>query len=145
MNVGNVENTETVVGVAVGLALVQVYEFTDADTGTTHFWNATEGRRLAEARNAEALMVDLRAARITRETLRILAPDVDRNKALALPAKALLSPLLFVPHRGKHVCIDGWHRITKAVYQNVPQLPALLLTEQEAEAIRVADSLGNLL
>lgn len=60
--------------------------------------------------------MDLNAAGITKETLRVLAPEVDRDKALALPAKALLSPLLFVPHRGKHVCIDGWHRITKAVY-----------------------------
>lgn len=40
----NVEKTETktVVGVAVSLEFVQVYEFTDADTGTTCFWNATE-------------------------------------------------------------------------------------------------------
>ena len=130
-------NVESVVGTAVGLELVQVYTFTDAETGVTYGWNATEGRRLAEARNAEVLLVDLMAAGITEETLRILAPEIELDRALSLPATALFSPLVFVPHRGKHVCIDGWHRITKAVQQGVSTLPALVLTEDEAAAIRV--------
>ena len=137
MGIEETGTAEQAVVIKIGLEFVQVYEFTDAETGVTYSWNATEGKRLAQAGNAEVLLVDLNAAGITKETLRILAPEVDVDRALSLPSTALLSPLLFVPHRGKHVCIDGWHRITKVVHQGVSTLPAVVLTLGEAAAIRV--------
>mgnify|MGYP001424655173 CR=1 FL=1 len=122
--------------VEVGLEVLQVYEFTDGEDGKTYLWNATEGLKIASD-GREWVSVWPEEAGITKETLKILAPGLDLRKALALPAAALLSPVLFVPHKGKHVLIDGWHRVAKAVWQGFPCLPAWLLTEEEADSIRL--------
>lgn len=119
------------------VGLVQIYEFHDAENGGTSFWNATEGRRLAEARGAEIVPMDLAEMGMTPERILEMAPDLDRQKALSLPPVALLSPLLFVPHRGRHVLIDGWHRLYRAAVEGFPVLPAYVLTKEEAAAILV--------
>ncbi len=121
----------------VTLIAVEIYEFNDAETGQTYLWNATEGRRLAEARQAELVPVRLADVGMTPQKVLQMAPDMDKKKALGLPGQALLSPILFVPHHGKHVLIDGWHRTYKAAVQGFPVLPAYILTQEEADAIRV--------
>ena len=121
----------------VTLIAVEIYEFNDSETGETCLWNATEGRRLAEARRAEFVPVRLADVGMTPQKVLQMAPELDRKKALSLPGQALLCPILFVPHNGKHVLIDGWHRVYKAAVQGFPVLPAYLLTQAEADQIRV--------
>lgn len=123
--------------IEVTVGLVQVYEFTDAETGKTCVWNATEGRRLAEARKAQFVPVRLADFGMTPQRVLQICPDLDMKRALSLPGVALLSPILFVPHNGKHVLIDGHHRLYKAAVQGFPVLPAILLTEDEERAIRL--------
>jgi hypothetical protein len=123
--------------VEFGLTMIEVYEFTDGEDGRRYLWNATEGRRIAEAAGREVVAVHPQEAGITRENLFAFAPDLDLARALSLPGAALLVPLLFVPHKGKHVCIDGWHRIARALHHGFPCLPAYVLTEEEAESIRL--------
>jgi hypothetical protein len=123
--------------IEVSFGLVQVYEFTDAETGQTYVWNATEGRRIAEARKAEFVPVRLADFGMTPERVLQICPELDVKKALSLPGVALLSPILFVPHRGKHVLIDGHHRLYRAAVQGFPVLPAIILTEDEARAIQL--------
>ena len=120
----------------IGLSLVQIYEFHDSEDGRTYYWNATEGRRLAERRKAETVSVYLADFGMTPEKVLEMCPDLDRDKALSLPPIALLSPVLFVPHRGKHVLVDGWHRMYLAAWFRIPCLPALILTDGEERSIR---------
>jgi hypothetical protein len=123
--------------------VVQVYEFHDAEDGNTYFWDATAGRDWAEKTGAEIVSVELAQAGMTVPRILSLCPDLDRRKALSLPGAALLSPLLFVTHREKHVLIDGWHRLYKAAVQGFPVLPAYVLTQAQADAIRVEGLLGE--
>jgi len=121
----------------VTLIAVEIYEFHDAEDGKTYLWNATEGRRLAEERQAEFVPVRLADVGMTAQRVLQMCPDMDKKKALNLPGQALLCPILFVPHHGKHVLIDGWHRVYKAAVQGFPVLPAYILTQEEADTIRV--------
>lgn len=114
---------------------VQVFEFIDSETNLTYHWNATEGRRLAMERGAKPFTVNLAEAGITMKNILNLAPDLDVEKAKWMNWGALLVPILFVPFGQKHVCIDGWHRIYKALYDGLQILPALLLTEKEGRQI----------
>src|SRR5436309_1084100 len=108
----------------IDIIACQVYEFNDSEDGKTYFWNATEGRRLAEARRAEIVPIRLAEVGMTREMILKMAPDLNQRYALSLPGTALLSPILFVEHRRKHVLIDGWNRLYKAAVQGFPVLPA---------------------
>ena len=127
----------------VSVVAVQVYEFHDSLDGVTYLWNATEGRRLAEARNAEVIPVYPADLGMTKEKILSMCPELDRAKALSLPPMALLSPLLFVTHRtGSHVLIDGWHRLYLAVTMGVECLPAYVLTKAEANRIRIGGQEG---
>lgn len=122
------------------LEAVQVYEFRDGTDGKTYRWNATAGRRLAETRGATIEVVYLKEAGLTAGTLQDFAPDLDWRKVRMLPGEALLVPLLWVPHKAAHVCIDGRHGIAKAIREGYPCLPAYLLTQEEADAIRMAEA-----
>ena len=54
-------------------------------------------------------------------------------------------PLLFVPFNGSHQLIDGWHRLFKAAKTGVDVLPALVLTQEDADAsliVRLAPGHG---
>ena len=122
-----------------GLPFVQIYQFHDAETGQTYCWNATEGRRLAKARRADTVTVHPADFGIDVPTIRQMYPDLDEKKAEALPEAALRSPLLFIEHRGKHVLIDGWHRLFRAVSHGEACLPAYILTQEEADRIRITE------
>ncbi len=126
----------------VYLTVVQIYQFHDEASGQTLWWNATEGRRLAEGRNAEVVLVYPAEFGMDKARILHMNADLDQQKALALPATALLSPLLFVEHNGKHILIDGWHRLFLAVSCGVPCLPAYILTQKEADHIRVNGAKG---
>lgn len=117
-------------------AVVQVYSFHDEEDGKDYHWNATHGRELAVQAGHQIVIADLAQAGLTLEHILAIYPDLDVAHALALPLDALLEPLLFVSHRNKHVLIDGWHRYYKAVAIGLEELPAYILTQEEADSIR---------
>ena len=120
----------------VARVLVQVYEFNDASDGKTYYWNATLGRLNAVASGRRAVPVDLAKAGMTMERILAMYPDLDVSRALGLPLDALLDPLLFVTHKGRHVLIDGWHRLYRASALGIGVLPAYILSQEEADTIR---------
>jgi hypothetical protein len=114
----------------------QVYSMEDTD-GTTYYWNATEGRRLAERAGA---VLDFCPADFGIDLAHIRERYHNLNEAYALFTD-LSEPLLFVPFTGQgsdrptaHL-IDGWHRLFKAVATGVEVLPAYLLTQEQADNI----------
>ena len=127
----------------IGLVEVQIYEFRDNEDGKTYYWNASEGRRLAEERRAEIVAVYLADVGMTPAKVLEMCPELDREWALGLPGTTVLRPVLFVPHKEKHVLIDGWHRMYKAAVLGLTWVPAHVLTESEARRIRRADARGR--
>lgn len=107
----------------------EVYVMTDAD-GSTHRWNVTRARQLAQARG-EVITFAPGEFGITAEHIKQRYSELDEAYALT---RDLSQPLLFVPFQGVAQLIDGWHRLHKAVVLGVEQLPAYLLTEEEAQA-----------
>lgn len=107
----------------------EVYHMTDAD-GSTYQWNVALGRQLAQKRGKVIAFYPAEFG-ITTEHIRGRYPELDEAYAMTCP---LARPLLFVPFKGVSQLIDGWHRLFKAVVLGVLELPAYLLTEQEAEA-----------
>lgn len=124
------------------LCLEQIFQFDDADSGETYWWNATQGKRLAEARNAETVLVYPAEFGMTLARIRQMYPELDEEKAWALPEGVLQTPLLFIEHRGKHVLIDGWHRLYLAVSRGEPCLPAYILTQEEADDILITEDMS---
>ena len=116
------------------LVVSETYQMTDED-GTRYEWDVSLGRRLAQERGADVLPFCPAEHAITPEHLRERYPDLDEAYANALSAADLARPLLFVPFQGRHLLVDGWHRLFRAVTAGVPELPAYLLTETEADAI----------
>jgi hypothetical protein len=47
----------------------------------------------------------------------------------------LNTPIILASHNGSSFPIDGWHRIKKALDNNVKLLDAYLLTEEETKEI----------
>jgi hypothetical protein len=47
----------------------------------------------------------------------------------------LTKPVIFLPFKGEHLLIDGWHRLYRAVTEGVGTLPCHILTEAEAREI----------
>ena len=129
----------------------QMFSFVDGD-GWVYLLNATKGRRIAEKNQAcgrtRPLRFEPAEHDITIEQVRSRYPSLDETYARTTD---LRQPLLFIPHRANGnsgssgenqaeptlLLIDGWHRLMKALLTGVPELPAYLLTEQEAAAILI--------
>ena len=112
----------------------QVYSFEDGD-GVEYHWNASMGMRLIEANPRETVIFSLVECEATEERIKERYPEIDEHAAMQAD---LTMPLLFVPHRGKVQCVDGWHRMWKAATLGMPELPAYVLTEAEANMILIA-------
>lgn len=83
----------------VTLIAVEIYEFHDAEDGQTYLWNATEGRRLAEAIGCEFVPIRLADVGMTPQKVLQMAPDLDTKKALGLPARRCSPPSCSCPTR----------------------------------------------
>ena len=122
------------------IVLSQTYVLTDED-GTRSEWDVTLGLRLAERRGAHLLAFRPAEHGITAAHIRLRYPDLNEGYASALTLDDLARPLLFLPFKGKHLLVDGWHRLFRCVTATEGQapacLPAYLLTEAEAEQIRL--------
>lgn len=113
----------------------QVYSFEDMQ-GTEWHWNASLGMRLIELVPRETKLFYPSDHGIDLAHLRKRYPDIDESYA----AKADLSrPILFVPfHDGTSVLVDGWHRLWRAVSEQVEFLPFYELTPEEANVCLIA-------
>lgn len=130
-------NERSFAGAIPAALRVEVFEFHDEEDGQIYFWNATAGRKLAERSNREIVTIYLAEVGMTKERILSLCPCLDVKYAMSRPTLVFFTPLLFVEHNGKHVLIDGWHRIYKAACMGTPCLPAYILTQAEADSIRV--------
>jgi len=126
--------------VFLGSFLDQVYSFEDND-GTQYHWSVAEATRRAQVRGAY-WTVSLSEIGLTCASIRARYQGLDEAHALT---RDLSKPLLFVPFNGSHQLIDGWHRLFKAATTGVDVLPALVLTQEDADAsliVRLAPGHG---
>lgn len=115
--------------VLLGSLFDQVYSMQDEDE-TQYHWSVTEATRRALF-GATYVDFSLSEAGITVDVVRRLYTGMDEAHALT---RDLSRPLLFVPFKGSHQLIDGWHRLFRAATEGVDILPALLLSQQDADA-----------
>lgn len=116
----------------LGSLLDQVYSMEDAADGWQYHWSVAEALRRAE-RQAQLWTVSLAEIGITCEFIRAQYDGLDEAHAMS-ESTDLLRPLLFVPFKGTHQLIDGWHRLFKAATLGVDVLPAYVLSQEDADA-----------
>ena len=107
----------------------ETYTFEHA--GHVFVWNVSKAWRLIEQAPRDIDMFRPAEQGVTEDHLRERYPDLDEEYAKTTD---LSRPLLFVPYNGAAQLFDGWHRLFKAVRNKVSELPAYLLTEEEANA-----------
>jgi len=126
--------------VFLGSLLDQVYSFED-DDGWQYHWSVAEATRRALVRG-EYWTVCLSEIGLSCESIRARYQDLDEAHALT---RDLSRPLLLVPFKQSHQLIDGWHRLFKAAKTGVDVLPALALSQEDADAslvVRLAPGHG---
>jgi len=126
--------------VFLGSLLDQVYSFED-DDGAQYHWSVAEASRRAMQRG-QFWTVSLSEIGLTCNSIRARYQGLNEAHALT---RDLNQPLLFVPFNGSHQLIDGWHRLFKAAATGVDVLPALVLTQEDADAsliVRLAPGQG---
>lgn len=123
------------------LLISETYAMTDED-GTRYVWDVAQGRSLAEARGADPFAFHPAEHGITPEHIRARYPDLDERYASTLTDDDLARPLLFLPFWGKHLLVDGWHRLWRCITappgEAPSRLPAYVLTEAESDEILVS-------
>jgi len=126
--------------VFLGSLLDQVYSFEDND-GTQYHWSVAEASQRALLRG-QYWTVSLSEIGLTCDSIRARYQGLDEAHALT---RDLSKPLLFVPFKDSHQLIDGWHRLFKAAKTGVDVLPALVLSQEDADAsliVRLAPGHG---
>lgn len=109
------------------LVLTQTYAHEYPVEGL-YMWDI--GMALRIAQDKEVFNISLPDALITKETIGSLC-SVDADYAMTTD---LSKPILFAPYCGiQHTCIDGWHRVYKAVMTGVEVLTCRILTQEESE------------
>ena len=103
---------------------------TETDDGTQYHWNVTKALRIARERGIVHI-VSLSQMGVTIERIREQYDDMNEMYALTTD---LGSPILFVPLEGKDKLADGWHRLFHAAVLGVDELPAFILTQEEADS-----------
>ena len=110
----------------------QIFSTEDED-GTQHFFNVAKGLRIARE-SGDLRLVSLAESGITADVLR--DDYTNLNEAYAMTTDTS-RPILFVPHKGRDLCIDGYHRLFRAAVIGQEEIPAYFLTEEQAKAIRI--------
>ena len=113
--------------------LNETFSFTDGD-GTGYVWNVTQALQIIADSPHERMLFAPQEQGVTLEHIHERYPDIDEERA---KLSDLSLPLLFIPFQGNHLCIDGWHRLTRAVLEGVQELPCHVLTQAEADSVLV--------
>jgi hypothetical protein len=111
----------------------EVYEH--QEHGVTTLFDVTLGWYILYCLPRETDLISLSQAGIGEAHVRTRYPTLDWTYARTTNLRV---PLLFVPWEGKHLLIDGWHRLAHACLKGVDELPAYLLTEAERDMITEA-------
>lgn len=115
--------------ILLGSLMDQVYSMEDTD-GWQYHWSVTEASQRALVRG-QLWTISLREIGITCDTILTQYDGLDVAYAMGTD---LTRPLLFVPFKGSHQLIDGYHRLFKAAALGVDVLPALVVTQEDADA-----------
>ena len=100
-------------------------------TGRIRAWDVTlAGQVVADGRQPQAF--SLTAHAVTEEFIREHYEGINLEYARTCD---LSKPILAVPQGETITIIDGWHRLARAVLEEVPELPMHLLTQEEADAV----------
>jgi len=110
---------------------IETYSYT-AINGDRYRWNITEALRLIERSPREPDWFAPQEQGVTIPHIRERAPELDAAYAMTTD---VAKPLLFIPFEGRHLLVDGWHRLYRAVAEGVTDLMAYTLTEEEAAAV----------
>lgn len=102
---------------------------TETEEGVQYHWNVTKGLRLARERGV-IHVVSLTQMGVTLEGIRAQYDGLNEAHALTTD---LSHPLVFAPLEGKDKLVDGWHRLFHAAVLGVDELPAYILTQEEAD------------
>lgn len=97
--------------------------------GHTYLWNVTRAKAIVEERPREPDLFRPQEQGVSVAHIAQRYPSLDWEYARTTDMSL---PLLFVPFAGAAQLIDGWHRLGRAVLEGVTELPAYLLTEEEA-------------
>jgi hypothetical protein len=98
--------------------------------GHTYVWNVTQAWRLVQELPRDPVYFHPAEQGVTVAHLNERYPSLDWEYAKTTD---LTRPLLFVPYNGQAQMLDGWHRLGRAVLEGVAELPAYLLTQEEAD------------
>lgn len=116
--------------VLLGSPFDQVYSMVDNTDGWQYCWSVAEATNRARIK-ADLVMFSLSEAGITPDVIRSLYEEMDEARAMS---RDLSVPVLFIPFKERHQLIDGWHRLFKAAMIGVDMLPALILSQEDADA-----------
>ncbi|MBC7526466.1 MAG: hypothetical protein H7308_02855, partial [Chthonomonadaceae bacterium] len=95
-----------------------------------HFPNLPSGgNQIADGR--KPIRFSLKAYEVTLEFILEHYEGIDEAYA---HTRDLSKPLIAVPQEERLLIIDGWHRLLRAVLEEVEELPLYLLTQEEADA-----------
>src|SRR5262249_14340642 len=114
------------------MAVINHETFDFHDDGQHFEFDVTLGWYFVWCIEGETVDFDLVTAGIDRAHVQERYPDLDWEYA---KTRDLEHPLLFVPWKGRHLLVDGWHRLAKAVLDGVTELPAFVLSENETDCI----------
>ncbi|TLP57858.1 hypothetical protein [Microbispora triticiradicis] len=92
-------------------------------------WNVTAAKAYAEGRTPEGRL----SPRAWAGFLSAIWINEDHISEVDLSAPLIAVP---IPNAGPLI-IDGWHRIARALREQVTELPVIILTEQEEYACRI--------
>ncbi len=106
-----------------------------AEDGTLRVWDVTEGLRIASDGRAP-ITFSLYEHQVSAAAIEAMYDGLDRSYAMGTD---LTEPLLLIPFLGGLLVIDGNHRLWKAAELGVEELPAYLLTQEEAEQICILE------
>ena len=93
-------------------------------------WDVDQAQQAARLVKAQPLPISNLGALIS---MGLIYVDAEHADTVDLDKPILVAPL---PETATHLPIDGWHRIAKALSQGVTELPAKVLTAEQAPARR---------
>lgn len=117
--------------------LGETFVFTD-ETGTEYVWNVTRAKEIMATVPHEVIAFCPGEYGITADEIRARYPGFEMEHTVGAD---LTKPVIFLPFKGEHLLIDGWHRLYRAVSDNVETLPCHILTEAEAHEILASRSI----
>jgi hypothetical protein len=98
-------------------------------------WDIDKAKAIIDRKPRQPKMVQIGKLAYLRSMI-----HVDKEYAATIDLERA-DPLIAVPVKSKegtyYMIIDGWHRIERAVQLDVPELPAYLLTMNEARRIEL--------